>query len=295
MGDICLELSNRVNAITGELPEWDPTMKFCYLDESGTGEEPVGVMVGIITDHHRMKPTKSEWRALLDSISRNAGKAITELHTKELYAGNSPFRQLKADQRKEIIQSIFTWLSERKHSVIYTAVDRANFSQNVTNEPNYRELGSLWNHMAFHMALSLQKYGQTYAKNKGNFVLIFDRHVMDQEHFTQLIIDPPTWSESYYGKGKKQDPLDQIVDVPHFVDSKQVGLIQVADFLSYFLRKHLELSMGLNEKFEGEKALIEGYATQTFKMSIPKANMFLSKGRCSTADYFYKYAPAPLR
>lgn len=271
-------------------------MKFCYIDESGTGSEPIAVMVGIITDHHRMKPTKSDWRALLNDISHYSGKAIRELHTSELYSGNSPFRQLKAEQRTEIILRIFKWLQNRKHSVIYTAVDRSNFNTNIAQEAYYQDLGSLWKHMAFHLALSIQKYNQTFDKNKGNCVLIFDSHVMDQPSFTNLILNPPGWSDSYYNKGKKQEQLDQIVDVPHFVDSRQVGLIQLADFLSYFLRKHLELQLKLvAPKYAGEEAVISEYITSVFKTSIPKSNIFLSKGRCSASEYFCKFAPAPLK
>lgn len=33
-------------------------MKFCYVDESGTGDEPYAVMVGIVVDTQRMHVTK---------------------------------------------------------------------------------------------------------------------------------------------------------------------------------------------------------------------------------------------
>lgn len=113
----------------------------------------------------------------------------------------------------------------------------------------------MWRHMAFHMTLSLQKYLQGFDKNKGNSVLIFDNKVSDQTAFTKLLLNPPSWSDTYYKKAKKQEQLDQIVDVPHFVDSKQVGLIQLADFLCYFLRRHIEFSLALRPpKYQGEEA-----------------------------------------
>jgi hypothetical protein len=118
-------------------------MKFCYLDESGTGGEPIAVMVGIITDHTRMRPTKSEWKNLLDDVSKAAGRTITEIHTHELYAGNSPFRQLSAQQRTDLINSIFKWLKDRKHSVVYTALDTTSFKANCNLEPFYSDLLSM--------------------------------------------------------------------------------------------------------------------------------------------------------
>ncbi len=271
-------------------------MKFCYIDESGTGQEQIAVMVGIITDHHRMRPTKSDWNDLLSRLSHAAGRRIPEIHTHELYAGNSPFRNLQPQQRADLINSIFNWLSDRKHSIVFTALDKSAFMANRGQEPFYQDLGSLWRHMAFHIALSLQKYHQTFDKNKGNCVMIFDNKVHDQTEFTKLILNPPDWSDTYYKKGKKQDKLDQIIDVPHFVDSKQVGLIQLADFLCYFLRKHLELSHNYTQpKFVGEDTVMSGYANQTLKLAIPKANIFLSKSRCPAADYFYRYSSTHVR
>lgn len=161
-------------------------MKFCYIDESGTGDEPIAVMVGILTDHHRMNPTKSDWRALLNTLTEAVGKPVTEIHTKDLYAGNSPFRQLTPEQRSNLIGQIFQWLRDRKHSIVFTAVDKANLAANRDSEAFHADLGTLWRHMAFHVTLALQKHGQTFKKNKGNTVLIFDNKVTDQRSFTSF-------------------------------------------------------------------------------------------------------------
>lgn len=271
-------------------------MKFCYIDESGTGEEHIAVMVGIITDHHRMNPTKSDWRILLNSLSIAVGRPVHEIHTKDLYAGNSPFRQLTPEQRSNLIAQIFKWLRDRKHSVVYTSVNKAYYQANKDNEPFHADLGTLWRHMAFHITLALQKFGQTFEKNKGNSLLIFDNKVNDQRNFTKLLLNPPAWSDTYYSRKKKQDQLDQIVDVPHFVDSKEVALIQLADFLCYFLRKHIELAEGfVQPKFATEAEIIKGYTDQIIKVSIPKTHIFLNRGRCAAGEYFHKFAPATIR
>lgn len=274
----------------------DDDMKFCYIDESGTGDEPISVMVGVLTDHHRMNPTKSDWRTLLKTLTEAVGKPVKEIHTKDLYAGNSPFRQLTPEQRSNLIRQIFQWLGDRKHSIVYSAVEKAIFFNGVKNNPFHEDLGTLWRHMAFHVTLALQKYGQTFEKNKGNTVLIFDNKVSDQRNFTKLLLNPPSWSDSYYAKKKKQEQLDQIVDVPHFVDSKEVALIQLADFLCYFLRKHLELSLGyVAPKFEDEIEVMNKYASNTLELAIPKSNIFLNRGRCPASEHFYKFAPNTIR
>lgn len=267
-------------------------MKFCYLDESGIGDEPIGIMVGIITDSIRMHPTKKDWIELLSELSNITGRTITEIHTRDLYRGNTPWRGLNGQQRSDIIDGILKWLQDRKHSLVYSIVDKTKFNQDFSKEAEYSDIVNIWRFMAFHVTLAIQRAHQKYSKNKGHTLLIFDREVREQKEFTNLILNPPTWSDSYYGKKKKQDRLDQIIDVPHFVDSTQVALIQLADFIAYFLRHHFELQLGLtNEKYNGEKDKIAIWANLGLNMSIPKSNMYLSKGRCPASELFCKYAP----
>jgi hypothetical protein len=220
-------------------------MKFCYLDESGTGEEPIAVMAGVVTDAVRMHVTKSHWADLLKALSGIIGRDIQEIHTRDFYSGNSPWRELNGNQRSDIISSIFTWLKERKHRVVFTAVNRQTFEEQFHEEPFAESIGTLWRLMALHITLSLQKHLQREQKNKGNIVLVFDSEEKEKSRFTDLVLNPPDWTDSYYNRERKRDKLDQIVDVPHFVDSRDVGLIQLADFICFFLRKHIELQLGL--------------------------------------------------
>ena len=83
-------------------------MKFVYVDEIGTGQEPIAVMVGVITDAYRMRLTKSHWNDLLSRLSGIIGREIDEIHTREFYSGNTPWRRLKGQQRTEIIDTILT-------------------------------------------------------------------------------------------------------------------------------------------------------------------------------------------
>ncbi len=84
--------------------------------------------------------------------------------------------------------------------------------------------------MALHISLSIQKrYQGSIRGNKrkinlpGHSTLIFDNEYVEFKHFTDLLLSPPDWVNSYYGKRPSQECFSQIVDVPHFVDSKHVG------------------------------------------------------------------------
>jgi hypothetical protein len=274
-------------------------MKFVYLDESGIGEEPIGIMVGVIADSYRMRPTKEAWNGLLAALSKIIGRPIDEIHTRDFYSGNSPWRDLKGDQRSAIISVIFKWLQSRKHAIVFSAVDKSKFNNSFSEESVSRVVATLWRFMVLHVALSLQKYFQGSPRGKsrtvnqkGNFVLIFDNESREEKHFTDLLLNAPDWTDSYYSKLPKQEKLNQIVDVPHFVDSKDVGLIQLADFICFFLRKHFELQMGYADpKYGDEKKKVAGWSKMILEQSIPKNNCYLSRGRCECSDLFCKYAP----
>jgi len=252
-------------------------------------------MVGVVVDAYRMRPTKSYWDELLTELSGIIGREVKEFHTKDFYAGNSPWRGLRGDQRAEVISAIFRWFSDRNHHIVYSAIDLEKFQEISVKNALYNDVGSLWRCLGFHLALSLQRKYQNQKGNKGNSVLIFDAHDKDQKEFAELLLGPPAWSETYYQKRKKSAPLDQIVDVPHFVDSSHVGLIQVADCFSYFIRRHLEIESGkVPERYEGEADVVKGWAEKALGCGISKAAIYPKRDRCDAAEFFYQLAPNAL-
>lgn len=103
---------------------------------------------------------------------------------------------------------------------------------------------------------------------------------------------PPDWTDTYYEKKQKQEKVSQIIDVPHFVDSKQVPLIQLADFVCFFLHRYIELESNLiEEKYQNEKEQIEKWIDLAKGCFIPISNIYPKKNRCNCANLFYNYAP----
>lgn len=269
-------------------------MKFCYLDESGTGSEPYAVMAGVVVDARRMHLTKRGWAELLDALSTVVGRKLLEIHTADFYSGNGVWRALPGDVRAKIITLVFEWLSERKHKIVYSAVDKAKFYSEFSEEQKAGEVGSLWRFMALHICLAIQKYCQGEGRGKGYTLLIFDNEESEASDFIELIRNPPEWTDTYYRRERRQDRLDQIIDVPYFGDSRHVGLIQLADFVSFFLRKHVEIQMGIAPDYVDEPQLIEGWANITLAQAIPKPMIYLRIGRCDCAKLFCRYAPSCL-
>ncbi|MBX3000930.1 MAG: DUF3800 domain-containing protein [Caldilineaceae bacterium] len=271
-------------------------MKFCYVDESGTGNEPIAVMVGVVVDAQRMHVTKKEWNELLAELSTIIKQKVTEIHTRDFYAGNGPWRSIDGQRRAEYISTVLQWVKARRHRIAYTAVDTAEFFQRFKLLPEYADVTTLWRFLGLHLILGIQREHQKLAKNKGNTVFIFDNEYREELRFTDLINNPPTWTDTYYNKNSKQSRLDQVIDVPYWGDSTDVGLIQVADFIAYFLRRYIEINENkVPPKYKDE----EDRVTEWFKLIVdcmlPNASFYPKKGRCACADLFFSFAPDCIR
>lgn len=271
-------------------------MKICYVDESGTGDEPIATMVGVIVDSQRMHLTKAHWGELLDALSRIVAKKLTELHTRDFYAGGGVWYHMKGPDRARAITAIFKWLIERKHHIVYASVVKKSYYDSLKDGKIPKELSTPWRFMAFHLLLALQKRYQREEKTKGNTIVIFDNEERERTRITDLINNPPAWSDAYYDKLKKQERLDQIVDVPYFGDSAEVPLIQVADLVTFFLRRYAEIKENhVPPRYTDEPARIEEWAKMISELSIGRSFMYPAKARCEIGELFYSHAPKSIR
>lgn len=266
-------------------------MKFCYLDESGTGDQPVAVMVGVVADATRMHLTKDHWAELLDEISGIVGQKLQEFHAHKFYRGSGIWKELDGNARSHLIDAIIRWMKARKHKIVYSAIDANKFKSDGPQVDELCDL-SMWKVLGLHVSLALQRAHQREAKNKGHTVLVFDEAVTEKERFTNLLLNPPQWTDGYYDRSKKQVALDQLIDVPHFVNSKHVSLVQVADLYAFLLRRYFEIESELStEAYAGETKKVRRWAKAILDQSIGSAHIFPRKGASEAAMVFQRVAP----
>lgn len=252
-------------------------------------------MVGIVVDAVRMSRTKREWDDLLTQCSGLVGKSVTEIHAKDIYRGNSPWNNVPATQRTEIIERILDWFDARKHHITFSSIDRAAFDARKGSCEICDSLGTVWNAASFHVMLSIQKKYKSFKNNKGNTVFVFDKG-KGGKAFYDLIISPPHWSDDYYGKGPKQDRLDQIVDVPFFADSSHAGLIQIADLVGYFLRLYADFhDYGVEPQYTGEIDRINSWVEMIKKSLLLTSVRYPKTGGGQVAKTLFELAPESLR
>jgi hypothetical protein len=272
-------------------------MKFCYIDESGYGDEPIIVMAGIVVDAFRMHITKGHWDHLLNILSIRAGRPVIEFKTRLFYRGAGIWNDLNGDERSTVIQEIISWLRERKHNVAFTAIDKKklrSLPRNCRPEGFPDQCPSPWVLAAFHLLLGIQKQHQGSKATKGHTVCIFDKEFTEERGLVALVRDPPAWSDTFYSASPRSR-LDQIVDVPYFADSRDVGLLQVADLFAYLLRNYAELESGYREpKYHGESAKLKGWAQQVVSIALPQMTRWPRKSVCPCAALFNAVAPEPL-
>jgi len=274
----------------------DDGVNICYSDESGMGEEPIATMVGIIVDAGRMHLTKEDWCELLRILNSVTRRTITELKTSDFYSGNGVWRDLDGNQRARVIESVFEWLIRRKHHIVYSSVLKKSFYEGKNNKRITDEVNTIWRFLGFHVTLAIQKYSQPEKMPKGNTILIFDNEEQQRKRFIEVVKNPPSWSNEYYAKKRNKPSLDQIVDVPHFADSKDFPLLQVADFLAFFMRRYAEIKEGLvPPNYIDEEERLSGWLQKLCERIIPCSHIYPKTGRKAAHELFYRYASPSLR
>lgn len=269
-------------------------MKFCYADESGHWGE-ITVIVGIVVDAMRMNRTKDDWEALLTDLDQISDRRVFEIKGRELYRGNAYWREWDGGERSALISNIIQWMVDRKHSITFGAVSKARLADAHSRETiDGFEDAKEWTIAAFHLLLSIQKRYQGEQKNKGNTLFIFD-DVSERGGLLDLVDSPPPVTHGFYGLKKKQRPLDQVIDVPYFADSRHVGLIQVADLFAYILHLYAEISEGFsNEKFDGEFARLEQWIDQMKPVLMQDSVRWAQGSKDPCTLFFRSIAPPSL-
>ncbi|MGE3961327.1 MAG: DUF3800 domain-containing protein [Dehalococcoidia bacterium] len=273
-------------------------MKFCYCDESGMGEEPVATMIGLVVDSTRMRYTKADWRGLLAELTEATGRPVTEVHMRDLYNGRGPYRHLfggDGNARAWLIGQICRWIGDRKHHIVYSAIDKEAYREAWALQRIPDELGTIWRFMGFHMMLAVQRRFGVERNLKGNTVFIFDNEEREQMRFADLVKRPPDWSDGYYDNQRTDVPLDQVIDVPYFGASDDLPLIQVADAAAFILRRYAEVAGGYSdERYRGELERLTEWVGLLTARSIGRSHVY-PRRRNEAQEMFYSLAPASIR
>lgn len=270
-------------------------MKICYVDESGNNpQDPCLVMVGILVDAYRLNKTREEFAEIFDEIQKLFEENLRELKGSKMIFGRDRWRKVDPEVRKRIAGYLCDWIADRKHYLALAAIDRRNLKNNVTADVP-KECHDEWLAGGLHIALQIQKTNQGKDKNKGHTFLIFDDNKAKADKLSDLLWQPPDWTDDYYDKQKKQSRLDQIVDTTFSIKSHHAGLVQVADVFAFVFRRYAEMKdFGMPEEWAGERDLIEGYASALTNRLLPCSCRWPTRPSGTSARWFNAIAPVSL-
>ncbi|GIX16209.1 MAG: hypothetical protein KatS3mg119_0395 [Rhodothalassiaceae bacterium] len=270
-------------------------MKICYVDESGNNsEDPCLVMVGVLVDSYRLNRTREEFAEIFDDIQRLFEKNLRELKGSKMFFGRDRWRNVNPEDRKRIVGHLCKWISDRKHYLVLSAIDRSKLNRdNTANVPE--QCRDEWLAGGLHIALQIQKAHQKKSKNKGHTFLIFDDNKMKADNLSELLWQPPEWTDDYYDRKKKQIRLDQIVDTTFTIKSHHAGLVQVADLFAFIFRRYAEMKdFGMPEGWAGEQALIGKYVEALSSRLLARVCRWPKRPNGASSRWFNSIAPASL-
>lgn len=250
-------------------------------------------MVGIIADAWRVGKTRAEFRKLFSDVEREYPESLKELKGSRILYGQGAWRNVEPEVRKDVFRKFATWVGERRHSLALSAIDLQCYHNGLTHFP--LSLQDKWVAGATHIALQLQKLNKGNG-HKGQTVLVFDENKQKADKLNEVLFDPPGWTDSYYGRGKKDEPFEQIVDTAFFTKSHHVGLAQIADIFAFVFRRYAELhDYGQTPAYSDEPDNIREFAALLEPRLIDQRHRWPKRPRDACAKTFAELVPASLR
>ena len=271
-------------------------MKVCYVDESGnTAQDPCLVMVGVLVDSLRLHRTQREFAEVFDIVQGLFQENLRELKGSKMILGRDRWRKVDPDIRKLIAGYFCDWIARRKHRLIVTAIGRARLEK-TRRGGQPAECHDAWLAAGLHVALQIQKTSQKSGNNKGHTFLIFDDNKLKADTLSNLLWKPPAWTDDYYDRRKRQEPLDQIIDTTFSIKSHHAGLVQVADLFAFILRRYAEIEdYGAAEEWPGEKVLLDDYVASLAGRLLSKPARWPTRTGSVAAKWFNDVAPPSLK
>ncbi len=206
-------------------------MYLLYADESGDPSKAHFVLGGVAVHEQDAYPLARSVDALFNRLPPLLRDE--ELHTREVRAGSGRWSRIPKRRRDQLIHDITELLVEApslpRPPVLFAVVlHRASFPHHNTYERSYEEFFARCNGMLGRLA----SHG-----DRHRCVVIADqsRHIESDIQSAML-----EWRQRGASTGASIGPLSAYAEVPLFVNSKASRLVQLADFVAYWVYRGYE-------------------------------------------------------
>lgn len=227
-------------------------MYLLYLDDSGSAQnanEEYLVLAGIAVFERRVYWLSQELEAIAKIVKADDPGAV-EFHASETFRGKvPPWNGVRRDDRIQIIKDVLGVLVNDHHGTVAfaCAVNKASYPNDDPMELAFEDLCK-----RFDMYLN-RKYSQSQEKARGLIIL-------DESAYETTLQD---LAKNFRAIGTRWGVVNNMVDVPLFVDSKASRCIQLADHVAYSVFRRYEAQDTkyfdlVASKFDAEGGTIHG-------------------------------------
>lgn len=271
-------------------------MKVCYVDETGHNSSArCLIMVGVLVDATRLNKAQRELTKELSTISEVFPGDLSELKGSRLVSRKGGWSHLSSVDWASILDSLCSFVQTNSHSIVLAAVDKRKLRETkMTSVPS--QLRDEWLAAGLHIALQIQHMNRNMQKNKGKTFLIFDDNKQKADRLSELLWNPPPWTDDYYQTKKKlPERLDQIINTPYAIKSHHESLVQLADVYAAILRRYVEVRDGdLEELWSGEHQQMQAWAHQLSESLVARRHRWPNRPKGQCATWYTDVAPTAL-
>jgi len=282
-------------------------MYFLYIDESGysgakldDANQPVLAMAGLLVNQYHWRKSWEEFKQFCDEFRDEFGVDFKELKAADVYSGRGQWSNISHD-RQEILEYCLNWLKTRPHKIIATAIikkalkkERSLFQQMLFPIKNDVSKLSPYLLSALHLSLIFQRHleNQKQDAHKKIGMIIFDEQKQEQNTLLDLLIALPKSVAGFTNKISKEG-FCCIMDNAYFIGSHHSSFVQIADIVSFVIRKTVEFEIGYKESYEGEKNKIANWFSTIKDLFIEKRHRFPTN--CEIVKTYKKIIPGILQ
>lgn len=228
-------------------------MHFYYIDEAGCNgrdldnpESPIFVLGSLIVSDEKWNTTNGKFAEVISDYFEVVPGNF-ELHTEQLLSpdGEDPFEGHDRERRNGLANQLLDLLIEKSHHTAYFAIDKRTLADNIPPDiaiKDYLDFSAPYL-ISFDYLLSLFEWYTKVKLGQSARAMI----ILDEKEEFQAEIRSVVKYQKYEVPASRR--LKWIVEFSYPVSSHSNPMVQLADLISYLIKKYLEIENGYRDEY----------------------------------------------
>jgi hypothetical protein len=239
-------------------------MHFFYIDEAGCNgrdlenpESPIFVLGSLIVSDEKWNTTNGKFSEIISEYFEDVPENF-ELHAEQLLSpeGDGPFAGHDREKRNNLVNQLLELIIEKSHHTAYFAIDKNSLSDNLPLDleiKDYLDFEAPYL-ISFDYLLSLfEWYTKDRLGKSARALIILDEKGEFESEIRQVV----KYQKYDVPKSRR---LKWIVEFSYPISSHSNPMVQLADLISYLVKKYLEIENGYRDEYLSEvKNIYRGF------------------------------------